>query len=361
LSLPSQYNWSNGNWGDFTHVYSGGIYRCWRTDTWGCKSYADIIVPESGESYFWRFPQGCAKYCEAELPKIINPPHLIPFDAWEYLMGGSTMPFNGPYSPSGTFSPFEPFWVDVSTAGNPNEVYQWSLTNDVCTKISKPWNLETSPCCDFKVDVTASCESSNVYSHEYTISLLIDWTSGSGCLVGNVNVGLVDINNNPLPNTYSLNPWPLAYPITSGNPASPVDVMLGSNITSYQGATIYLLVTIICGSEKCLVKVPVTFPTCVAKPANPDPVTHALVPEAFTIYPNPTNDVFNLKYAFEDDHNRILEIHDMTGRIILSETLTGKTGMFTLQGMNWASGVYLASIQGGSHAIPSKRFVVQHD
>ena len=71
------------------------------------------------------------------------------------------------------------------------------------------------------------------------------------------------------------------------------------------------------------------------------------------IYPNPASDILNVTIAPENKERCYVDILDMTGRVVLAETLyeNQELGQFSLNGLN--KGVYFVRIRN-SHGITWK-------
>lgn len=87
---PGTYNWSNGLFGTTVYAYYGGPFQVTYTDTFGCRSKADILVPEDPRAFLWVFPTGCFTICPSNSYTITGN-DLYPFANWDYqeLMAGS--------------------------------------------------------------------------------------------------------------------------------------------------------------------------------------------------------------------------------------------------------------------------------
>src|SRR5690606_39041012 len=64
VQTTGHYEWANGDTGNFTFVYAGGIYRITYIDEeTGCRVTSDIEVPDNPEQSMWFFPSGCFDIC----------------------------------------------------------------------------------------------------------------------------------------------------------------------------------------------------------------------------------------------------------------------------------------------------------
>ncbi|MFI5149939.1 MAG: T9SS type A sorting domain-containing protein [Bacteroidia bacterium] len=82
---------------------------------------------------------------------------------------------------------------------------------------------------------------------------------------------------------------------------------------------------------------------------------------AFRLYPNPANDMFNIEYSVNENDNVVLNVMDMTGRIVLTQKLlSGEhlTGSFNISGL--ASGVYYSDLRVNDQSVRKDKLVVQH-
>ncbi len=77
------------------------------------------------------------------------------------------------------------------------------------------------------------------------------------------------------------------------------------------------------------------------------------------IYPNPVKDIANLVLNTPNSQILELEIYDLTGSLMFKEDLNTESGKneFSLNVVDWSSGVYFCRINDGSQ-VTTKRMVV---
>lgn len=76
-------------------------------------------------------------------------------------------------------------------------------------------------------------------------------------------------------------------------------------------------------------------------------------------YPNPGNGDFTLEFNIEEEKEEaIISIHDLTGKIVYTETVKGKGNYKKQISLNEPSGIYILKIQQGKKAI-TKKLVIQ--
>jgi hypothetical protein len=66
--------------------------------------------------------------------------------------------------------------------------------------------------------------------------------------------------------------------------------------------------------------------------------------EQLTIYPNPANGIFNIKYGFNKISDEKYEIYDNTGNIVKSSKLTEKDGIIQVDMHTSPSGIYFVRV-----------------
>ena len=83
-----------------------------------------------------------------------------------------------------------------------------------------------------------------------------------------------------------------------------------------------------------------------------------LNPVPLTASPNPSATSFAIRYCWKGAKNLVLEVRNQLGQSVLTERLSGETGM-TLCGENWPKGVYIATLRGDEHLSAPVRLVKQ--
>jgi len=76
------------------------------------------------------------------------------------------------------------------------------------------------------------------------------------------------------------------------------------------------------------------------------------------VFPNPAHETMHLSFG-PMDSNSLLEIHDMTGRLIWSGTCKSSTRSFDISVANWKSGLYELTLKGNKTAPVSKLISIQ--
>jgi Secretion system C-terminal sorting domain len=80
------------------------------------------------------------------------------------------------------------------------------------------------------------------------------------------------------------------------------------------------------------------------------------VPTEITIYPNPVSEQLSIQFNVEADGIRVAELHDMNGRLIISEVVSGTeanhTHIIDVQALN--KGLYLLRVNDGSTSTVTK-------
>ena len=76
----------------------------------------------------------------------------------------------------------------------------------------------------------------------------------------------------------------------------------------------------------------------------------------FNIYPNPVNDILNIKVA-ELNSNSTITIFDIAGKMVLSSTL--KNGLNTMNVNSLNSGIYFYAIKQNNEIIETKKLIIQ--
>jgi choice-of-anchor B domain-containing protein len=77
------------------------------------------------------------------------------------------------------------------------------------------------------------------------------------------------------------------------------------------------------------------------------------------VSPNPSSSQFAIEYAWESaSENPILEVYNMVGQLVLSQTMASKTGVFSC-GNNWTTGVYFAKLRSEGRSSETFKMIKQ--
>lgn len=325
---PGVFNWSNGTTGDTTITYTGGPYRVWYTDTFGCINHEDVYVPKQPQEYLWIFPRGCYDLCLQSAPYVlkgINPDWLS--ISWDWIKNGSS---------------------DVSGYGtvpdyslNSSGTYNLALGNGSCTDTSETMFVNFIDCpdvnCSNDIDfnvlrvwhyidpVTFKCTDSievNLFNISAPPGASYTLTAKNGLIIPGSGI----LPPPPVPSKFRF----IAKPGFSGSTD-----------------TLVLKVTYPDG-RVCIVTRIITFsvPPCdnsLAKRTDDGREATIVSNEIarLLIAPNPAQDLASVEYTFTGKANqRSIELFDMTGRRIISENVIEPDGKAILHLENLSNGIY---------------------
>ena len=84
-----------------------------------------------------------------------------------------------------------------------------------------------------------------------------------------------------------------------------------------------------------------------------------LVSESFQAYPNPAQNEFNIDFQVKKTSDVVLELTDITGKVLERKTFTQLNGDYTLpiQTHQWNAGMYMVTIRTNDNIITKKVFV----
>jgi len=81
-------------------------------------------------------------------------------------------------------------------------------------------------------------------------------------------------------------------------------------------------------------------------------------PDQFFVYPNPAKDELNIEYFINEESNSLLEISDLTGRIVSSRMLPSSEHHVVLQTTNIKPGTYFYTIYNNNNRIMSEKLII---
>lgn len=337
------YNWSNGVYGAVNDIYTGGPYRVWFTNSYGCTNSNDTIVPLSVDTWFPYLPNGCYPICQQQLPLTLYGIPGVAFSYWGWLK--NTVPVE---SGTGLMSPYT-----INSAG----AYQWSLFNGLCPLTSPDMNVTTMNCyCQDSFTVNIICDTGNPASYEVIISLNSP-SSGTAYTLG-TTIGPID---------------PFSGTLSSAGPQPPMTLTFTTlTLPAPSTVTVEVSYTLPDGS-KCFQKETVPLPPCswiaerlgnsVADSSNSKGINlQSLINSALLVFPNPASGEVTISYDYgtESYKERSLEIYDLMGRKIEKIAPQDVHGKWILNAKNWGSGLYIIRMEADGSVLQTQRLVVPH-
>ena len=336
------YNWSNGTTDSVNDIYSGGPYRVWFTDLYGCINSTDVYVPLSPDSYFPYFPSGCYALCEEALPITLFGPPDVTFSSWAWLRNNTDME-------SGTASVMATYTLDSGGS------YQWSLDNGLCAKTSDTMDVSVSNCdsCQkYHLSVTLTCDSTNPASYILTGSLTT--TPGATYTLG-TDIGPID---------------PFSGTVTTGAVSFTLTFTTLYTSPLPDSVTIEVEITNLDGS-KCFKKVPKALPPCswadernghTTDTTNIKAANDMQISNAMFVFPNPASGEINISYDYGNDgsNGKNLTIYDGMGRKIEYTTPQDTHGTWQVNTSSWMAGMYIIRMEGNGKALQTQRVIISH-
>ncbi|MBS1773412.1 MAG: T9SS type A sorting domain-containing protein [Bacteroidetes bacterium] len=333
--------WSNGATGSSNVIYSGGPYRLWYYDSYGCVSYNDTLIPQSPESFFGWWPDGCYKFCQSQYPlKIFGPPGV--WAKWDWHYGAGSIIDNG------TATAIRPLSITSGTYGAGD--YYMLLGNGLCSLSTKAMSI-TDTNCSYCPPVIIG-----------QVTLTCDPTIPGGYIM---NMTL----NNPDPTNFvnfivGLDVGP-AIPFMVSLP--PGSSMLNFNVTAMSMPTYVEVSYTLPGGIKCFQRAAIdpifTYPctgwpqqktTGVGNTANNE------IPTGMVVYPNPASHTMQVgyNYGIKADAQRSIAVYDMMGRKLSNTLVSSYNGTAVLDVAGWAQGVYIVRMEENGKAVHTQRVTV---
>lgn len=344
------YNWSNGMTGDIIDVTpAGGPYRVWYTDTFGCSVFVDTYVPKDPRLYLWTFPSGCYTFCDTDLYKrYITGPLYEPFFHWDYQTVAGTILKSDPYPWS---------YVDtISITGSGD--YQMVLDNSYCIDTSDIMTVDVIPC----PPVLTDCKC-------ITISSTVGWTSKCpkpappSCCQYNVAICFKNtcdwyINPTIVCSTGTFTPPSFVIPWGGS-----CDTFVYTPSGPFAGGWVYFNIvwTDYLGMHSCADSV--KLPPCRAKAryaSNGASLIENMSNEVFLgLVPNPAQNTTRIDFVTTGKPGAaIIEVYDMTGRMVNSYMPNEEEGSWQLSLDNYTTGIYLVILREDGIVLKQNRLSV---
>lgn len=78
------------------------------------------------------------------------------------------------------------------------------------------------------------------------------------------------------------------------------------------------------------------------------------------VYPNPAANELNVNLALETGATAVMNLYDMTGRLVRTEQIADQSGTVTISVADLPSGIYFCKITSGSELILEQKLVIAH-
>lgn len=324
------YTWSNGSSGESTIVTQGGVYFV-KSTIGGCSSMKTITVPKNLQNFSWVLPSGCESNCgkdgEEGIGNLIGP--NIVLSHWEWL-------FNENVISSGDDSIPQP--LNLSNSGS----YNFSYTNSFdCTYTCTPFDYTIKNCdaCNVSDIHDRSIDVNGTKYCSYSVTLSITNTNGIA------TIATLSSPNDAVviqPATFMLNQGTNDYVFTF----VPINGFAGGNVNLSLTSTIDGL--------PCINTFEINLPECgdvISKNQSIDSINSSLL-----LYPNPTKHSVTLTYN-ECSSSSLIEIYDMTGRLIMDYKPEMTSGNMELSLDNFVSGIYIVVLKDNNQIILQKKLI----
>jgi len=347
----SFYNWSNGTADTADTVHSGGTYRVWVTDKFGCQNYTDTIIPNSPDNWLAWFPTGCYTLCYQQLPDTLYGPPGI-FYTWNWLHSGTSI---APITSSHNTLVI-PLPLDTLQG-----YYQLSLSNLYCPDTTDTLNLTTSVCggCRSVIErinppyYTDTCDTTNPAG--YIVHVILTGTVGSTAIVG-FNIGPVTPFNIMLTSS----PDTLTFYFSTLDVPAPATALM--EVKTDQGL-----------GHPCVDTMRITLPDCSSlwpserlahsNSSNGGAVNNLQKKNTgMVVYPNPANDEIYVNYIFGGpcDCKRNIVIYSVTGRELYSEPVNNITGTLSFPTTGFIAGSYIVRMEENGKAVQTAHVSITH-
>jgi uncharacterized protein YjdB len=341
-SMTGTYNWSNGGYGPVDDIYSGGPYRVWFTNLYGCISYRDTLIPPSPDVWFQYFPTGCYQICSQQLPLTLFGPPYTNFASWDWLKNGSAV-FSG-------IGPMPPY--SITSVG----AYAWALGNGLCSQTSGTMNVSTINCdaCQdsFRV-IGVTCDTANPASFKVILSLYSPAVNSTYIL--GTDIGPIT----PFTDTlfgFGFQPA-MTLAFTTLTVPAPSTMTIEVQITLPDG-------------RKCFQKRTVTLPAChwISEKSGHEDTTvqdtgiETELGNALLVYPNPASGEITISYDYGSTayKERSLQVFDIMGRKVEAMAVSDAHGSWKLNASSWAPGIYVIRMEADGSALQTQKVVISH-
>jgi len=81
-------------------------------------------------------------------------------------------------------------------------------------------------------------------------------------------------------------------------------------------------------------------------------------PSMLEVYPNPSKDFVIIGYQFDKENEGMIEVRDISGRLMKSIPVKGMTDQLTVTTRTWNAGVYMFSLVVNDKVIETTKFTL---
>jgi hypothetical protein len=331
-NVSQYYNWSNGMTGSSIIVSDGGPYGVSLT-AGGCEATNQINIPKNPENFIWIFPTGCIQRCltEVEPPTIIGPQLPLHYWGWEL---NDTILFEG-----NGFTPL----LHVTQNGT----YTYELFTDECGIESQPLEYTITNCEKCEIDKAVLKEIKINEEKFCSFDVILDIENGSSIPIP---ITLISPDNSLLivPSSTTLISGPNPYNFTmipTGNYVGGM-VQLQINGTREDGSP-------------CIFEFSITLPDCEEEEHEEGGKISALTNNKnfkVSLAPNPTKEETIISYNGLEE-NSLVEIYDLTGRLINNYELQNTTGNLIVNTSSLPSGIYIVVVKSNDYNIFQQKLI----
>lgn len=338
------YNWSNGLSGQVVNAIGGGPYRVWYTDTFGCTSHGNFYMPRDPREFLWTFPTGCYTFCDDWFSSgghYIVGPTMIPWFDWAYQyapVGPVVMNAAG----YGSYIP--PFYPP-----GPGD-YEMVLDNGYCRDTSGIMSLDLVPCKD--------CECL-----EYKLKGFVkSCPQPPSCCKWTIEFCVLN----------TCDPINATITVTGGS-VSPLGMTIPTGYTCdtftyspsgfFNGGWVYFTINWYDGVEEHSCMDSVYLPPCriPSKPGTDGTgsIMNDVGATGFSVVPNPASNTASIDYVLSSGAAGMIQVYDMTGRLISSHATTGDAGSWQLWLEDYAPGMYVVALREDGRLVQQAKLIVQ--
>lgn len=78
-----------------------------------------------------------------------------------------------------------------------------------------------------------------------------------------------------------------------------------------------------------------------------------------SMYPNPAEDNTTIRFSNESGNNSLIQITDVAGRVVFTQTIIGTSGTVSISCSDWGKGMYFVSVIADDKATAVQRLIVR--
>ena len=325
--------WTTGTAGNPAYTNHGGPYMVTYNDGSGCRTEAQLDVPNSLSKYLWVVPKGCYTECDNNLGTLIGPNVAVPQWSWNSNN-------NSEMAGTGLVPPYTP---------NHDGSFNLWMNNGACLETSPTMNLKLTRCVECKIKYVnlkdVVCNSSNLTTYSILLEIFVDGSNTINTTFTNTSNQVI-VSNGSFALTPGINMVTITFIPINGFVAGTIPLIINGLSTN---------------GDSCTFKFEVIINPCVVnRKAEKNTTANELITnKSLQIVPNPAKEFVTLKLDKTANVGTKIAIYDLMGKLIDIFDLNSNENSLTINTAGYAKGVYVIVLKENNINILQQKLIIE--